>query len=115
MEYYTGVCFLTTNRVSSIDPVFQSRVDLLLHYPDLTPAARRQVWENFIRREGRDKFDLSEEDIEVLVEVEMNGREIKSLVKSALLLSLDGEKVGMGILDLLVRNRSAALDAFEVE
>lgn len=101
--------------MSSIDPAFQSRVDLLLHYLELTRAVRRRIWQNFITQAGYDKFNLSEADIGQLAEVEMNGREIKNLVKSALFLSTDGERVGMEILDMLVRNWSAALAAFEGE
>ena len=46
----------------------------------------------------------------------LNGREIKSLVKSAHLLGLKGgEKVGMGVIRMLVRNRVAAVEAFAGE
>ncbi|KAL7792063.1 P-loop containing nucleoside triphosphate hydrolase protein [Trichoderma ceciliae] len=41
LEYYQGILFLTTNRASSLDHAFQSRVDLFLPYSDLTTDARR--------------------------------------------------------------------------
>ncbi|KAF5973637.1 AAA family ATPase [Fusarium bulbicola] len=43
LKYYTGVCFLTTNRTASINMAFQSRVDLFLLYRDLTFKARKKV------------------------------------------------------------------------
>lgn len=112
LEYYQGICFLTTNRITSLDHAFQSRVDLFLRYADLTPAARLQVWKNFIERAGSDKFDVSETDLDKLSGVNLNGREIKNLIKSAHLLSLkSGEKITMDRLHMLARNRLRALEA----
>ncbi|KAJ6616338.1 hypothetical protein B0H10DRAFT_1949187 [Mycena sp. CBHHK59/15] len=39
-RYFKGIIFLTTNRVRNMDQAIQSRIDLLPHYKDLTPAAR---------------------------------------------------------------------------
>ncbi|KAF6837852.1 AAA family ATPase [Colletotrichum plurivorum] len=36
LEYYSGILFLTTNRVGAIDEAFQSRVHLSLSYPHLS-------------------------------------------------------------------------------
>ncbi|OAA34848.1 ATPase, AAA-type, core [Metarhizium rileyi] len=44
LEYYKGVLLLTTIRLSSIDPAFQSRIHLTLDYPDLDPSIRRDLW-----------------------------------------------------------------------
>ena len=112
LEYYQGIIFLTTNRVSSIDHAFQSRVDLFLPYHDLSNEARRQVWENFIDRAGRDKFELDEKSLEKLSRFDLNGREIKNLIKSAQLLSLkNGDKIPMNRLYMLADKRVQALAA----
>lgn len=113
LEYYQGVCFLTTNRIKSLDHAFQSRIDLFLPYADLTPASRRQVWENFIDRAGgRAKFEVTEEGLEKLAQIQVNGREIKNLIKSAHLLSLkDGGTISLGHLQTLAENRNRALQA----
>jgi AAA+ superfamily predicted ATPase len=112
LEYYPGICFLTTNRISSLDHAFQSRVDLFLPYADLTWTARRQVWAHFINRTGQDKFSISEKEMDQLAEAKLNGREIKNLVKSAHLLSLKGgEKIGMDRVHGLAQNRLRALEA----
>ncbi|KAM0810538.1 putative AAA+ ATPase domain-containing protein [Seiridium cardinale] len=110
LEYYQGILFLTTNRVSSIDHAFQSRVDLFLPYHDLEPKARRQVWENFIDRAGRDNFEVDDSSLEKLSHLSLNGREIKNLIKSAQLLSLkSGGKVPMDRLYMLADKRNQAL------
>ncbi|KAH6871416.1 P-loop containing nucleoside triphosphate hydrolase protein [Thelonectria olida] len=114
LEYYQGILFLTTNRISSIDHAFQSRVDLFLPYHDLTNKARRQVWENFIDRAGRDRFEVTAESLDKLSELSLNGREIKNLIKSAQLLSLkSGDKVPMERLFLLADKRVQALKCLE--
>ncbi|KAH8597790.1 hypothetical protein B0O99DRAFT_592342 [Bisporella sp. PMI_857] len=110
LEYYQGILFLTTNRISSIDHAFQSRVDLFLPYHDLAPAARRTVWENFIDRAGRDRFELDEGSLEKLSQLTLNGREIKNLIKSAQLLSMkSGGKIPMERLYMLADKRVQAL------
>jgi hypothetical protein len=43
LEYYKGVLFLTTNRVSTFDQAFESRIHLKLHYPDLNIQARKAI------------------------------------------------------------------------
>ncbi|KXJ95673.1 hypothetical protein Micbo1qcDRAFT_187561 [Microdochium bolleyi] len=116
LEYYQGILFLTTNRITSIDHAFQSRVDLFLPYHDLGAAARRQVWENFIERAGRERFDITDgSTLDKLAELPLNGREIKNLIKSAQLLSLkSGGKVPSDRLWLLAEKRTQALKALEM-
>ncbi|KAH9987836.1 hypothetical protein F4779DRAFT_611294 [Xylariaceae sp. FL0662B] len=110
LEYYAGTLFLTTNRISSIDHAFQSRVDLFLPYHDLSPEARRQVWKSFIDRAGRDKFEIDDDSLDKLSQLCLNGREIKNLIKSAQLLSLkSGDKVPMNRLYMLANKRVQAL------
>ena len=50
LEYHEGIMFLTTNRVSTFDPAFQSRIHISIDYPDLSPDSRRKIWENFLGR-----------------------------------------------------------------
>ncbi|KAI1338522.1 hypothetical protein F5Y15DRAFT_386114 [Xylariaceae sp. FL0016] len=112
LEYYQGILFMTTNRMSSIDHAFQSRVDLFLPYHDLSTEARREVWRNFIERAGRNKFDFDDEEaaLEKLAGLDLNGREIKNLIKSAQLLSCkSGAKVPMDRLYMLADKRVQAL------
>ncbi|PNP78796.1 hypothetical protein FNYG_07938 [Fusarium nygamai] len=110
LEYYTGVCFLTTNRTASIDTAFQSRVDLFLPYKDLTFEARKKVWQNFINRAGGTQVEIPDEEMNKLAEMKLNGREIKNLIKSAHLLGLkSGGVIQADRLMMLAQNRVAAL------
>jgi SpoVK/Ycf46/Vps4 family AAA+-type ATPase len=78
---------LTTNRINTIDPAFRSRVDLILPYQDLEEGARKQVWKNFIRRLPADDAQMNDDDFDELAKTSMNGREIKNLIKTALVLA----------------------------
>jgi SpoVK/Ycf46/Vps4 family AAA+-type ATPase len=90
LEHYQGTLFLTTNRMQTIDPAFQSRIDLILPFDSLTPAARKDVWKNIMARTGgADKFDISDAELEQLAAMDLNGREIKNLVKTALILNVE--------------------------
>ncbi|KAF1946648.1 P-loop containing nucleoside triphosphate hydrolase protein [Clathrospora elynae] len=86
LEYYEGLLFLTTNRVDNIDAAFQSRIHISLAYPHLTTESRRSIWVNFLKGlgglEGWEAGDLDE-----LATVELNGRQIKNVLKSASLLA----------------------------
>jgi SpoVK/Ycf46/Vps4 family AAA+-type ATPase len=84
IEYYSGVLFLTSNRVRSIDPAFQSRVQCALQYDELDAAARAQVWENLLRASGADRSRL---DVPSLAQHALNGRQIKNALQLALALS----------------------------
>lgn len=88
---------MTTNKLESIDDAFQSRIDIILPYGDLTDEARLQVWINFINKSGgTDVFDLTEQQVQQLAQgYNLNGREIKNLVKSSLLVA--GKFGGAGV------------------
>ncbi|TVY29058.1 ATP-dependent zinc metalloprotease [Lachnellula hyalina] len=85
LEYYEGILFLTTNRVKNMDPAFQSRIHISMEYPGLDKSARVQVWRNFLERGV--KHELSEGEIERLASVDINGRQIKNVLKTSQLLS----------------------------
>lgn len=87
LEYYQGTMFLTTNRVESFDPAFESRVHISIGFDELSPSSRREVWKTFLKL-GDPRIKISKEDVEDFVKVEMNGRQIKNVVKSASLLAL---------------------------
>lgn len=86
LEYYEGILFLTTNRIDNIDSAFQSRIHISLSYPDLDHSTRRHIWGNFLKLLGvLDSW--SAKDLDDLAEMELNGRQIKNVLKSAALLS----------------------------
>ncbi|EEU39866.1 uncharacterized protein NECHADRAFT_39197 [Fusarium vanettenii 77-13-4] len=86
LEYYQGVMFLTTNRVSSFDPAFESRIHLTIHYPKLDVDSRLHVWNTFVKIEAG---GVSEAELGELAKEELNGRQIKNVVKTARLLAFE--------------------------
>ena len=92
LEYYEGILFLTTNRITTFDPAFKSRIHLALKYHSLTTAARKELFINFISRTSKTPPIFDEETLDRLAAVEINGRQIKNAVRTASALARD-EKI----------------------
>jgi AAA+ superfamily predicted ATPase len=86
LEYYEGIMFLTTNRVNTFDAAFQSRIHISLEYNDLTRPSRRIIWKNFLDNTAM-KHDITDKQLEDLSSNKLNGRQIKNVLKTALLLA----------------------------
>jgi hypothetical protein len=78
LEYFQGVLFLTTNRVETFDEAFQSRIHAALKYEELTPAARRAVWRQYIEKvrvkEGIEVMPFTDRDYDDLSRKSLNGQ-----------------------------------------
>ncbi|KAI1607958.1 P-loop containing nucleoside triphosphate hydrolase protein, partial [Exophiala viscosa] len=87
LEYFQGILFLTTNRVETFDTAFVSRIHLSLRFQPLTTKAKKTVWKLFIDRvkkqEGMEVAEIRESDITDLARRDVNGRQIKNLVRAA--------------------------------
>ena len=81
--------FLTTNRIGAIDKAFKGRIDLIIPYYNLNEDSRKSVWENFINRLGPGVAAVNQGDFDILAKDEMNGREIKNSIKTAMVLAED--------------------------
>ncbi len=88
IEYFQGVLFLTTNRVRSFDPAFQTRITVALKYKPLDENAREQVWKNLLYAAGQQRA-IEDQIVKVkeLAKHPMNGREIKNAIRLALALA----------------------------
>ncbi|KAL2841161.1 hypothetical protein BJY01DRAFT_257160 [Aspergillus pseudoustus] len=53
LDYYSGVLFLTTNRVGTIDEAFKSRIHISLYYPQLKKRQSEKIWEMNLSRLAR--------------------------------------------------------------
>lgn len=92
LEYYEGVMFLTTNRPAALDPAFESRVHLTLHYPPLEPDSRLAIWRTFTQpAPGGGGSAIATADLGRLAQLDFNGRQIKNIVKTARLLAAKDE------------------------
>ncbi|KAI0542087.1 P-loop containing nucleoside triphosphate hydrolase protein [Xylaria digitata] len=69
LEYYSGILFLTTNRVGKIDRAFMSRIHLSLYYPRLDKEKTLSIWRNNLKRvkieflKEKNPIDIDEESI----------------------------------------------------
>jgi hypothetical protein len=87
LDYYEGLLFLTTNRAESLDHAIRSRVMIRLDYPDLGPAGRAVVWRTMFDAAG---MTLTEGTFDELARPEVNGRQIRNLVRLARILHSGG-------------------------
>jgi SpoVK/Ycf46/Vps4 family AAA+-type ATPase len=85
LEYYEGILFLTTNRLTTFDSAFRSRIHLALKYSALNQETRKELWKLFIAKTSKDDVleTWSESDLNNLAKVNINGRQIKNTVRTA--------------------------------
>ena len=85
LEYYEGILFLTTNRLTTFDTAFRSRIHLALKYSALNQETRKELWKLFIAKTSKDDVleAWSEGDLNELAKVNINGRQIKNTVRTA--------------------------------
>lgn len=94
LDYNNCIIFLTTNRLKSIDSAVKSRINLLLHYEDLTSANRSEIWKGLLNKW---EIKLKNETINELSDYKINGREIRNYIKT--IISIHKEKNNMVITD----------------
>jgi hypothetical protein len=108
LEYYEGILILTSNRVGTFDEAFRSRIHIALHYEDLKPRSRKQIWSNFLTRlqdteEGENVEEIKDR-LDELAKHSLNGREIRNALSTARqLASHGGEKMKWEHLQLAIK------------
>ncbi|KAL5444997.1 hypothetical protein PMIN06_008203 [Paraphaeosphaeria minitans] len=112
LEYFSGIMFLTTNRLDNMDAAFESRIHLTLAYADLDKPSRKHVWTALLSRHARAENAhvavgaFSDAELDRLSRERLNGRQIKNVVKTAMLLAgRHDECLGMGHLETVLRLR----------
>lgn len=89
LEYFSGIVFLTSNRVEDFDRAMKSRIHLALQFTPPPDETRRKIWRQqllTIAAEGRDfgfNQDGGEVFLEELAQEDMNGREIANAIGTA--------------------------------
>lgn len=73
---------MTTNRAVAFDDAFHSRIHLSLPFKALDIDARKSVWTNFLRG-----ADISDDEVAGFAAEDLNGRQIKNIMKMARLLA----------------------------
>lgn len=84
LEYFQGILFLTTNRVQTFDPAFQSRIHVALRYGELTNKAKNSVWRTFLDKvraiEDVEVKKFTDSDYETLSRHNLNGRQVSRII-----------------------------------
>ena len=99
LEYFRGIVFLTTNLLSNIDNALLSRCHIHLRYPSLSIQSRSTLWKALLLRlqnptlsgqsdsrseaGGLVAIKLPTNGFKLLAAWNLNGREIKNVVKTA--------------------------------
>lgn len=68
--------------MQAYDAAFLSRIHVALHFGELDEASRGQVWRAFVRRAGGCS-GISDEELALLAQRPVNGRQIKNAVRTA--------------------------------
>ncbi|KAF2996525.1 hypothetical protein E8E14_000232 [Neopestalotiopsis sp. 37M] len=104
LEYYSGILFLTTNRVGDIDEAFRSRLHLTLYYPKLKRKQTKKIFKrNFERinvvnhertKHGLQSFDYKDAEPKIMQwagetykTLQWNGRQIRNTFQTVLALA----------------------------
>lgn len=107
LEYYEGILFLTSNRVNTFDDAFKSRIHVPLKYNDLTVSSRKQIWKNFLGKLGDTNVKIDEKGYESLAQAEINGRQIKNVIRTAKSLAqFHGQKLDREKLEQVSRQQT---------
>ncbi|KAI4717537.1 P-loop containing nucleoside triphosphate hydrolase protein [Aureobasidium sp. EXF-10727] len=89
LEYFSGICFLTTNRIAVFDAAMKSRVHLALGYQEPDQQARRLIWKQSLDKKEALLLDdggkeVAVDDAAELMSTEaLNGREISNAIHTA--------------------------------
>ncbi|ETS85805.1 hypothetical protein PFICI_03830 [Pestalotiopsis fici W106-1] len=99
LEYYSGIMFMTTNRVGVIDEAIVSRIHFSIHYPPLSRKASREIWWALLSRiknaheNPGPKIVFNKTKILAYIDRnqgQMNGRQIRNAAQTAVALAKEG-------------------------
>ena len=95
LEYYSGILFLTTNRIGSFDEAFKSRIHISLYYAPLSDRQTFEVWAMNLNRLSKSNRDIyvDRSEIEAFARSHWkdgkrwNGRQIRNAFQTAVALA----------------------------
>lgn len=83
LEYFSGIMFLTTNRVETFDKAMKSRIHLSLGYKPPGIELRRQIWLQSLKAIPAEENELDTSDLHSILGIDLNGREISNAINTA--------------------------------
>lgn len=108
LEYFSGIVFLTTNRVETFDQAMKSRIHLALEYSPPDIEIRRQVWMKLLNNVPSEVMGIDDVDdaVENVLMEKLNGREISNTLNTARTLArFKKEKLGMEHIESVLQVR----------
>jgi hypothetical protein len=90
LEYYEGILILTTNMIHSIDKAFRSRINIAIHYDELSLDQKTNLWKLFIGNLHPERTKTNEllKEVDKWAKLNLNGRQIRNVVLTAEALAL---------------------------
>lgn len=82
LEYFNGIIFMTTNRVSNFDDAVHSRIHITLEYSKLDRKSRVNIWNNMLKSINQDNVGLYQIEYSKL-----NGRQLRTIFNVAMSLA----------------------------
>ncbi|KAG8161250.1 hypothetical protein KVR01_009514 [Diaporthe batatas] len=108
LEYFSGIVFLTTNRIETFDQAMKSRIHLALEYSPPDIEIRRQVWMKLLGDVPKDVMGIEDVDdaVENILMEKLNGREISNALNTARTLArFEQEKLGLNHIERVLQVR----------
>lgn len=84
LEYFSGIVFLTTNRINSLDEAMESRIHLSISFGQPETEVRRRIWQQVLDTLPTDETELVGEGPALhLMKHDLNGRQISNALNTA--------------------------------
>jgi AAA+ superfamily predicted ATPase len=78
LEYFQGIMFLTTNRVTTFDAAFQSRINFAMKFDDLSTQTKKTIWNNFLEQVPVEKRKIQSKEVDQFSRKNLNGRQVRT-------------------------------------
>ncbi|KAJ5115522.1 hypothetical protein NUU61_001281 [Penicillium alfredii] len=118
LEYYQGILFLTTNRMIQFDEAIISRIHLTIKYQGLTREFRREIWKNLLSKAQtiQGPAIVGHDELQLLDNFSLNGREIKNLTSIAhALATVEEQPVSYKYLEMAAESNEKLSEKFGQE
>ncbi|KAI1433728.1 P-loop containing nucleoside triphosphate hydrolase protein [Xylaria sp. CBS 124048] len=109
LEFFSGIAFLTMNRVNSLDMATRSRIHLVLRYETAEADDRRQIWKHYLKLIPEGQLAIKTHDaVNRLALAELNGREIANTVNTAFTIArFEGQPLALKHVEAVLETRQA--------
>jgi len=77
LEYFQGIMFLTTNRVTTFDDAFRSRIHFAMKFGELSTQAKTKIWNAFLAKVPTTEKKIKDTEMDSLSSKNINGRQVR--------------------------------------